>query len=410
MATAPLRTVTEHHAVALALCEPLTAHRTPLADAHGLVLAAEVLAGTDTPPFDNSAMDGFAVRHVDVAHASPEAPVTLTVVGDVPAGSADDPAVPARTAVRIMTGAPVPTHATAIVPVEHTDVPSGPGALPATVTVHHAPALGGHVRRAGEDVQAGDVVLTAGTRLSARAIAAVASAGSALVAVHPRPRVGVLSTGSELVAPGTALRRGQIPDSNSYLLAAAVEEAGGIAVRVGAVTDDATAFAAALTELAGEVDMIVTTGGVSVGAFDVVREVLESSATVEFTPVAMQPGKPQGLGTWHGVPIFTLPGNPVSAFVSFEAFVRPGLRRMAGHTDVERRVVERPAGAAWRSPEGREQLMPVRFVDHGVVPATGRGSGSHLVASLAHAEGLAIVPADVTEVAEGDELRVMLLS
>lgn len=410
MAPAPLRTVTEHHAIALALCEPLTADRIPLADAHGLVLAAEVLAGTDTPPFDNSAMDGFAVRHVDVIHASPEAPVTLTVVGDLPAGSGDDPAVPAHSAVRIMTGAPVPTHATAVVPVEHTDVPSGPGALPATVEIRHAPELGAHVRRAGEDVQAGDVVLTAGTRLTARAIAAVASAGSAVVAVHPKPTVGVLSTGSELVAPGTALRRGQIPDSNSYLLAAAVEEAGGIAVRMGAVTDDADAFAAALTELAAQVDMIITTGGVSVGAFDVVREVLESSETVEFTPVAMQPGKPQGLGTWHGVPIFTLPGNPVSAFVSFETFVRPGLRRMAGHPDVERPVLVRRAGAAWRSPEGREQRMPVRFVDHTVVPATGRGSGSHLVASLALAEGLAIVPADVTEVAEGDELHVVLVS
>lgn len=176
------------------------------------------------------------------------------------------------------------------------------------------------------------------------------------------------------------------------------------------MTDDVASFAAALTDLAATVDMIVTTGGVSVGAFDVVREVLESSETVEFVPVAMQPGKPQGLGTWQGVPIFTLPGNPVSAFVSFEAFVRPGLRRMAGHTDTERPVLVRAAGVAWHSPAGREQLMPVRFVDDTVVPATGRGSGSHLVASLALADGFAIVPADVTEVAEGDELRVMVVS
>lgn len=428
-----LRTAAEHRRLALQLCPPLPPRQVPLAGAHGLVLAADVVASTHTPPFDNSAMDGFAVRHTDVAGADAQAPTTLVVVGDVAAGSADDPPLRPGTAVRIMTGAPLPSGADAVVPIEHTDVPAGPGALPASVQVTVAAAPGAHVRRAGEDVRVGDTVLRAGTELTARAVAAAASAGRADVEVHPRPVVGILSTGSELVAPGSPLLRGQIPDSNSYLLAAAVEEAGGTAVRLGAVPDDADSFAAALRQLATDVDMIVTSGGVSVGAFDVVREVLTAAGSVEFAPVAMQPGKPQGLGTWQGTPVLALPGNPVSAFVSFEVFVRPALRRLAGHADVLRHTAVHTVGTAWRSPAGREQYMPVRLVpptdserpDDGaagttgttgatgtaavVVPATARGSGSHLVASLALADGLAVVPADVTEVAEGDELVVVLL-
>ncbi|MBU2316048.1 MAG: molybdopterin molybdotransferase MoeA, partial [Actinobacteria bacterium] len=234
----------------------------------------------------------------------------------------------------------------------------------------------------------------------------------ATVEVHARPRVAVISTGSELVPPGEPTRRGQIPDSNSFLLAAAVEEAGGAALRLGSVADDVEALRALLERAAREADAIVLSGGVSVGAYDVVKELL-APLGVRFGTVRMQPGKPQGFGHWlDGTPIFALPGNPVSAAVSFEVFVRPALRRLQGLPEVHRPRSTGTAEVGWRTPPGRRQYIPVTIVRDAagavrVRPATAGGSGSHLVASLALADGLAIVDAEVEEVCHGDVVEVL---
>lgn len=428
-----MRGLDEHRAAALALAAPLEPVEVPLLDALGLVLAADVVTDEALPRWDNSAMDGYAVRAADVAAASSGTPVRLRVVGDVAAGSDDEPAVTPGTAVRIMTGAPVPPGADAVVPVEQTTAPTpaGDGADGAwvvpggVVEVGAVVVAGQHVRRAGEDATAGDVVLTAGAVVGAAHVAAAASVGRATLVVHRRPRVAVVSTGDELVAPGSALRRGQIPDSNSWLLAAALRDAGADVLRLGPVGDDPAALRALLHALdAGEhgtVDGVVTSGGVSAGAFDVVKAALADEPGVAMVPVAVQPGKPQGLGRLPaGTPVWTLPGNPVSAFASFEMFVRPAVRRMLGATPDRPRVAA-VADEGWRTPPGRAQLMPVRRVPE--VPevpevpdapgaprvrrATARGSGSHLVARLALAEGLAVIPADVDEVRAGDTLEVL---
>lgn len=394
-----MRTLDEHRAATLALAAPLAVVEVGLDEALGLVLAADVRTEDALPRWDNSAMDGYAVRSVDVA----DVPATLRVIAELPAGSPDEPVVEPGTAARIMTGAPLPPGADTIVPVEATDgwAPDG------VVTVHQPSAPGAHLRRAGEDAAAGDVVVEAGAVLRPAHVAALASVGCARVPVRRRPRIAVVSTGDELVEPGQPLRRGQLPDSNSWLLAAAVREAGGEPVRIGPLADDPSALHRRLLELDGDVDGIVTSGGVSAGAYDVVKAALASE--VEFLAVAVQPGKPQGLGRLPGgTPIWTLPGNPVSSFASFEMFVRPAIRRMLGAADVERPSVQAVADEGWRTPPGRAQLMPVRFVgpDH-VVPATARGSGSHLVARLALAEGLAVVPAQVDEVVVGQRLHVL---
>jgi molybdopterin molybdotransferase len=406
-----VRTVTEHREAALALVRPLPFERVPLEQADGRVLAHDVVADDVLPRWDNSAMDGYAVRAADVASAAPGRPVVLRVLADLAAGSDAEPHVGPGTAARIMTGAPVPPGADSIVPVEATDGGTG------SVRVDVASRPGAHIRRAGEDVVAGDVVLRAGTVLGAAQVAAAASVGLGAVTVHREPRVVVLSTGSELVPPGQPLRRGQIPDSNSFLLAAAVRAAGGHAVRVGAVPDEPAALRRVLDRwddpaAPDRPDLVLTSGGVSMGAFDVVKELLAGHAGMQFVQVAMQPGKPQGLGRLPGgTPVVAVPGNPVSAFVSFHVLVRPMLQRLRGVPDVvparEVAVVE----DGWRTPPGREQYMPVTLTRSGdrltARRAVAGGSGSHLVAGLARADGLAVVDADVEQVRPGDRLPVM---
>ncbi|WP_175009339.1 gephyrin-like molybdotransferase Glp [Cellulosimicrobium sp. TH-20] len=438
----PSRTIVQHTADALALVRPTAPADTPLEDAVGAVLAADVVSALDAPAFDASAMDGYAVRAQDVAGATPSAPVVLRVVGDVAAGDAGPPGLDGGLgpgeAVRIMTGAPVPPGADAVVPVERTSTgrftPGAAGSGPTTVAVHDASRT--HVRTRGEDVRRGDVVVAAGAVLTARHVSVAASAGHATVRVHRAPRVAVLSTGSELVAPGTTPGPGHLPDSNSVLLAEAARTAGAHVVRRGAVGDSAAALVATLDGLldafdGAPPDLLVSTGGVSAGAFDVVREVLDP-ATRAGTPwqdavtdarlvaVGMQPGRPQGLGRWRGVPWLALPGNPVSAYVSFELFVRPVVDRLRGVPGTGRPLVRRVAAAGWSSPPGREQLVLVRHTEPDgarVVPAgrrpeedaTARGSGSHRLSALAHADALAVVGADVTAVAPGDPVQVLLL-
>jgi len=402
------RSVAEHLSAVLGTVTRLPAVSVDLDRARGLVLAEDVRARTAIPPFDNSAMDGYAVRRDDLLQASETAPVTLPVVADLAAGTAWNPVVAAGTAARIMTGAPVPDGADAVVPIEHTDQGTR------VVSISRTPREEAHIRRAGQDAAAGDTVLHAGVVMGPTRLAAAASAGHPLVLAHPSPRVAVISTGSELVVPGSATLRGQIPDSNSFLLAAAVASAGGLPVRIGAVPDDPDTLRELLAAQVGAVDAIVLSGGVSVGAYDVVKAVLAPLGTVAFVPIRMQPGKPQGFGRWPDGPvIFALPGNPVSAFVSFEAFVRPALRRMLGHADLHRPTMTATVVGGWLSPMNRAQYMPVTVDGSGgggvtVRRATSGGAGSHLVAGLGRADGLAIVPEGIARVADGDTVTVML--
>jgi len=375
----------------------------PLSSALGCVLAKDVAAPWPLPSFDNSSMDGYAVLAADIASASPDAPVELTVIDDVPAGFRATETVRPGTAVRIMTGAPMPEGADAVVPVERTDGGTS------TVMVSQGVDIGAYIRHAAEDVVAGEVVLPQGTLIGARQIAILAAVGCGLVFVHPRPRIAVISTGSELVEPGLPLRHGLISDSNSYLLVAACKEAGADAYRVGPIVDEDAAFLAAVEDQLHRCDLILTSGGVSMGAYDTVKAVLSTLGTVDFMKVAMNPGMPQGHGFVgeEEVPIITLPGNPVSSYVSFENFVRPVIRRMRGLARLQRPEVEAVCAEPMTSPAGKRQFARARFLPSGAVVPSGQGQGSHVLGGLAGADALIVVAEDVTSIAAGDTVTVI---
>ncbi|MCU1671511.1 MAG: molybdenum cofactor synthesis domain protein [Blastococcus sp.] len=395
-----MRTVEEHQAVVAALLPPLSEEDVDLAAAHGRVLARDVRARVALPGFDNSAMDGYAARWVEVAGAA-RTPVRLPVADDIPAGRTDVGPLASGTVQRIMTGAPLPAGADVVVPVELTDGGTD------VVEIRDAPPAGTHLRAAGEDIAEGAVALSAGSPLGSAQLGLAAAVGVTTLPVRRKPRVLVLSTGSELVAPGLPLLPGQIYESNSALLVAAVEEAGGEARRLHFVPDDVGQFLATVRAELATADLLITSGGVSAGAYEVVKDAFRELGTVEFTKVAMQPGGPQGSGTVDGVPVVTLPGNPVSSFVSFEVFVRPALRRALGHAAPARlRVPARLAGAL-TSPAGRRQYLRGRY-DDGSVSQVG-GPGSHLVAHLSRANCLVVVPEDVTELPAGAEVDVVLI-
>ena len=423
---------------------PLEGGRAPLGRAHGRVLAEDVTAAVPVPPWTNSAMDGYAVRAKDTTGTCPLTPVVLPVSGDVPAGAAPRP-LAEGTAQRIMTGAMLPEGADAVVKVEDTDQAPGPHPIPERVEIRAAVAPGLSVRRAGEDVAAGDPVMAAGTRLSAAAISALASVGLGSVLVRPQVRVAVVSTGAELRDAGQALDPGTIPDSNSLLLAGLVAEHGAVCTSMARSGDTAEALAEVLRQAAAGADLIVTSGGVSVGAFDPLTMLAqaqrgeEAPVHLDFVKVAMQPGKPQGHG-WvladdgRRVPIICLPGNPVSVLVSFTTIVAPALARLAGQDAAGgteplpgQPVLTARAAVGWRTPPGRRQHVPVRFteaptgsdVSSGlgdgaglpwVTPTHRLGSGSHLVASLPAAQALAVVAAEVEAVEIGDELPLIPLT
>ncbi|MEZ7154659.1 molybdopterin molybdotransferase MoeA [Streptomyces althioticus] len=426
-----LWSVDEHLDDILATVRPLDPIELNLLDAQGCVLVEDITVPVSLPPFDNSSMDGYAVRVADVAGASEEYPASLEVVGDVAAGAADPVHVGPGQAARIMTGAPLPPGAETVVPVEWTDggLGEGPAAgmrarslapdgATGQVAVYRPAPARAHVRAQGSDVRAGDRVLEAGSVLGPPQISLLAAVGRGTVRVRPRPRVVVLSTGSELVQPDEPLRPGQIYDSNSFALTAAARDAGAIAYRVGAVADDAETLRDTIEDQLVRADLMVTSGGVSVGAYDVVKEALshagdedEPGSGVEFRRLAMQPGKPQGFGSIgpDHTPLLALPGNPVSSYVSFELFVRPAIRTLMGLQDVHRPRVraELRAEKALTSPKGRRQFLRGRYAD-GVVTPVG-GAGSHLVAALAQANALVVVPEDVEDVAPGTEVEVVLL-
>ncbi|HZG05246.1 MAG TPA: gephyrin-like molybdotransferase Glp [Streptomyces sp.] len=465
--------VDEHLSDVLRSVRPLEPIELQLLDAQGCVLVEDVLVPVSLPPFDNSSMDGYAVRVADVAGASRDDPAVLEVVGDVAAGTGRMPEVGPGQAARVMTGAPLPPGAEAVVPVEWTDGGTGGGPADAMaahgadpsgatgeVRVHRPVAARQHVRDKGGDVRAGSVALEAGTVLGPAQIGLLAAVGCERVTVRPRPRVVVLSTGSELVRPGAPLGPGQIHDSNSFALTAAARAAGAIAYRVGAVADDAAILRTVIEDQLVRADVIVTSGGVSVGAYDVVKEALsdldgtvlggavpgddgdgEDGGTgeagesgrpggtagraagaapgVEFRRLAMQPGKPQGFGLVGPgrIPLFALPGNPVSSYVSFELFVRPALRALMGLEPVSRPTVRArlECGEPLASPAGKRQFLRGRYEPPGdgsertgTVRPVG-GAGSHLLGSLARSNALVVVPEETTEVARGDELEVVLL-
>jgi molybdopterin molybdotransferase len=396
-----VRTVEQHQTVVAGLLAAMPVEEVPVGAAAGRVLARDVPALVALPGFDNSAMDGYAARSAEVGAASEAAPVRLPVAADLPAGRTDVPPLAPGTVHRIMTGAAVPVGADVIVPVERTDGGTD------VVTITGAPPAGTHLRHAGEDIAAGAVALPAGTALGPAQLGLAAAVGHATLPVRRRPRVLVLSTGSELVAPGAPLAPGQIYESNSVLLATAVEDAGGQARTLHFVPDDVDQFLATVRAELATADLLITSGGVSAGAYEVVKDAFGALGTVQFAKVAMQPGGPQGAGTVDGVPVVTLPGNPVSSFVSFEVFVRPALRRALGHLTPDRLHTSARLSEALRSPAGRRQFLRGRF-DGGVVTQVG-GPGSHLVAHLARANCLVVVPEDVTQLPAGAEVVVVLI-
>ncbi|MDT0343122.1 molybdotransferase-like divisome protein Glp [Streptomyces litchfieldiae] len=413
--------VDEHRDDVLRAVRPLDPIELPLLDAAGCVLVEDVIVPAPLPPFDNSSMDGYAVRTADVESASERFPAVLTVVGDIAAGSGELPVVGPGEAARIMTGAPLPPGAQAVVPVEWTDGGTGAGPADAMtgrdhgpeVRVHRPARAGAHIRARGSDAAAGSVAVPAGTILGPPQLGLLAAIGRATAPVRPRPRVVVLSTGSELAAPGERLEPGQIHDANGYMLTAAARDAGAVAYRVAAVADDAATLRATLEDQLVRADLVVTSGGVSVGAYDVVKEALAGRA--EFRRLAMQPGKPQGFGLLGPArtPLFALPGNPVSAYVSFELFVRPALRALAGHGEDAlhrpRTTARLVTDAPLASPAGKRQYLRGSYspADRTVRPVG--GPSSHLVAALARADALIEIPETVTEAAAGAELTVVLL-
>ncbi len=393
-----MRSVEEHRRVVAGLINPRPPVSLPLADALGLVLADDVVAPLSLPGFDNSAMDGYAVLATDVAAAGEDTPVRLPVAEDIPAGRTDIPTLAAGTVHRIMTGAPLPAGATAVVPVEATD-----GATD-TVTIRSAPREGQHIRRAGEDVTAGTTVLRAGQVVTPAALGLAAALGLGELTVVPRQRVLVVSTGTELVGPGVPLQPGQIYESNGVMLAAAVRDAGADVAASPMTGDDVDAFRETLRGHAADADLILTTGGVSAGAYEVVKDALGGSGDVEFVKVAMQPGMPQGAGTLDGVPVVTLPGNPVSALVSFEVFVRPALRVAMGRPDAERPRREAVLTEDLTSPRGKRQFR--RGVLDGDAVTSYGPPASHHLRWLASANCLLELGEDVDSVNAGSRVQV----
>jgi molybdopterin molybdotransferase len=404
-----VRSLEEHREVILAAISPPAPLRLPLSDCVGLVICEDVTSIVALPGFDNSAMDGYAVRAVDVAGADATVPgsaVRLPVVAEVAAGAVATRAVRPGEAVRIMTGAMLPDGADAVVKVEDTDGGTQ------TVEIRSGVAAGTSVRPAGEDVKQGQVVLSAGMVVDARRVALLAATGHADALVRPRPRVAIVSTGAELVRPGEPLPPGQIHESNSYMLEAAVMSTGAVALRQPTLDDDPAAVLDAVSALAADVDAIVTSGGVSMGAYDVVKESLRDQG-VDFVQVAMQPGKPQGFGLVgdRKVPLFALPGNPVSSYVSYEVFVRPALRRLMGLQPELRPTLPARLEHPVSSPPGRAQVARAvaTHTESGWHADPVWGQASHFVADLARANAFVFVPAGVTRVEAGDEVDMWLL-
>ncbi|GGI03643.1 molybdopterin molybdotransferase MoeA [Egicoccus halophilus] len=374
-------------------------------DALGLVLAEDVVGQAMLPAFANAAMDGYAVVAADIAGASLDQPVELPVIGEVAAGAGAPAGVPPGKSVRIMTGAPVPAGTDAVVPVETT---SG-GA--ATAAFHRPVAAGDHIRRPGEDLQPGQVLLRSGRRVQPADVGLLTAAGVARVLCVPPPRVVVLSSGDELVPANREPGPGQIRDSNGPMLAAMVRAAGGIPFTTGVVPDDRKALMYAFDTNLGHADLFVCTGGASAGTRDLLPDVIGAMGEVATAKVAMKPGMPQIRGRIGGTPVIGLPGNPVSAFVSFEVFVRPAIRLLQGRRDVTRPVVTARVAEPLVGASRKRHYVRVRLTRTGSGwSATPTGAqGSHVISSISSADGLAVVPEDRDRLEVGESVPVQLL-
>ncbi|MEU2251609.1 gephyrin-like molybdotransferase Glp [Nocardia xishanensis] len=393
-ASVSARTVDEYRDSIEQLLRPLAARpveSVSVPAALGRKLAADIRSPIDLPVFRNSAMDGYAVRADDVAVA----PVTLPLAGVVAAGQPGQGPLPAGAALKVMTGAPIPPGADCVVPVEDTRRDGS------AVTIERGRGAGEFVREPGTDVRAGALLVPAGVALTPRHIAALAAVGVPAVPVFQPVRAAVVTTGDELVPAGRPLRSGQIYDSNGIALAAALAANGAAVVSVEHSTDDPAVFRRLLSAATRSADLVFTSGGVSKGDFEVVKDVLAAQGGL-FGSVAVQPGGPQGLTVLDGVPVLSFPGNPVSTMVSFEVFARPMLRHLSGLPPV--RTSEVPLRAAVRSPAGRRQFLRGRLTDDGVEPVA--GAGSHLIAGMAWADVLIDIPAETTELAAGAPVRV----
>ncbi len=394
-----MRSVEEHQRIVAGLIARRPAVTVPLEETLGLTLAADVAAPLSLPGFDNSAMDGYAVVAEDISSATAEAPVLLPVAEDIPAGRTDQLTLVPGTAHRIMTGAPLPVGATAVIPVEATNAATD------TVEIRTSAKPGQHIRRAGEDVTSGATVLRTGQLVTPAALGLAAALGLGELTVIPRQRVLVMSTGSELVAPGTPLRPGQIYESNAVMLAAALREAGAEVVAAPTTGDDVTVFRDTLARHRGDADLIITTGGVSAGAYEVVKDAL-GGRHVEFVKVAMQPGMPQGSGVVDGTPIITLPGNPVSALVSFEVFLRSPLRSAMALPDPDRPRRTAVLTEDLTSPRGKRQFRRGVFDPvAGTVTSYGPPASHHL-RWLASANCLLELGEEIGELAAGSPVDI----
>jgi molybdopterin molybdotransferase len=385
----------------------------PLERSLGLILAEDIYSNIDQPPFTNSAMDGFAVVSADTAGASAAQPVHLKVVMDIPAGSlAQGPIVPGQ-AARIMTGGIVPEGADAIVPIEDTSLGRNTTSAPAPleITILKPATNGAFLRPKGQDLLSGELVLKAGRRLMPQDLGMLASLGYACVPVYRKPKIALLSSGNELVSPSEPLPPGKIRDTNSYTLGALVEGAGAELIRLGVVKDDPEMIRERL-ELAVErtVDLILTSAGVSVGAFDYVREVIERNGELTFWKVNIRPGKPLAFGSFHGIPLIGLPGNPVSAYIGFQVFVSPVLQRLTGQAGILRPRLKVAIDQPIES-DGRESyLRAVLFEKCGKITATLAGhQGSGNLYSLIKANALLVIPGGITSLPAGAELEAWLL-
>ena len=379
---------------------PLPSLALPLLDARGCVLAEDLFAPQAVPPFDNSSMDGFAVRAADLARL----PATLPIQGDIPAGALSLPTLTPGQALRIMTGAPVPPGADMVVPVEDTE------ARGEDVAFLQPFEPGQNIRRAGEDVPAGSLVVASGSLVRPAEVGMAAVVGRATVRVHPRPRVAIISTGDELVEPGQALQSGQIYNSNAYALAAQVAEAGGIVTHRLHARDTADSLREAFDACAGA-DVLLTSGGVSVGDYDFVKAVFAERGTMDFWRVAIRPGKPVAFGRWGETVFFGLPGNPVSSMVTFELFVRPALRRLRGLAEPSRPTVTARLTEDAGHTMGRQSYQRAVVTPEGggysVTPVSKQGSG--MMRSMVLANALLVIPADVSIIPAGGVGTVLLL-
>jgi molybdopterin molybdotransferase len=398
--------ISEHEARQYVLdrCAVLGPHEVSIAEAVGCVLAEPIVAGEDVPPFANSAVDGYAVRAADVA----QVPVQLNVVGEVAAGASTDRVVGRGEAIRIMTGAPMPAGADASVMVEDSERVGDDA-----VMINRSAATGSAVRSVGDDVRIGTQLFPVGTIVRPAVAGVLASVNARRVRVVRRARVGVLSTGDELINDGGPLRPGQIRESNKTMLLPMIGDTGCEVVDFGVVRDDEAELEAVLREATSTCDAIVTSGGVSMGDYDVVKAVLSRIADMRWMQIAIKPAKPFAFGLLNATPVFGLPGNPVSSMVSFELFARPALLQMMGHSAIDRPTIAAVAdGGLSRRPDGKTHYMRVNgsFGDDGRYHLTSiSAQGSHQLAATSLAEAIAIVP-DGDGVKPGGSVATMLLS